>query len=51
MYALPCCQWFLAFVDRGVLAICAKYPNLPNDRAVIRVEQEMRSVLALYLFW
>jgi hypothetical protein len=35
---------------RGVLAIWAEHPNLPEDRAVLRVEKEVWGVLAL-CFW
>jgi hypothetical protein len=46
MYAFPC--RLTVFVGRGVLAICAEQPNLPVDRAVVRIEKEMRGILALW---
>lgn len=42
MYAFP--FRLMVFVGGGVLAICAEQPDLPVDRAVVRIENEMRRI-------
>jgi hypothetical protein len=40
-----------AFTRRGILWLCAVYPDLSADRAVVRVEVNMGQVQAIYLSW
>jgi hypothetical protein len=47
MYTFP--FRLTVFVGHGILAICAEQPNLPADRAVVWIENEMRGILTL--FW
>src|SRR6266446_6123996 len=49
MHAFPC--RLTVIVRRSIFVICTEQPNFPVDRAVVRIENEMRSVLALCSNW